>query len=141
MNLKIITDEYVVSGQISVENVQAIVNQGYKTIINVRPDGESDDQPLGEDIKNLAESEGIAYRHIPMEVGIFSEDAAREFHKAYLQVSKPILAFCRSGKRAVILWSVMQATDRPSEEIIEAVGDVGFDLKKMKPLLDAISQT
>ena len=58
MNVMPLTDEFAVTAQISVDDVSAIAEAGYKTIICNRPDYETADQPVFADIKAAAEAAG-----------------------------------------------------------------------------------
>jgi uncharacterized protein (TIGR01244 family) len=104
-----VTDEFTTAPQISVADVAEAARQGFKTIINNRPDGEDPAQPSAAEIEAAAKAAGLAYHHIPVRGGPTPEQV--EATKAVLQeAEEPVLAFCRSGTRSIITWSLSQAT-------------------------------
>jgi uncharacterized protein (TIGR01244 family) len=104
-----VTDEFTTAPQISVADVAEAARQGFKTIINNRPDGEAPDQPSAAEIEAAAKAAGLAYHFIPVRGAPTREQV--EATKAVLQeAEEPVLAFCRSGTRSIITWSLSQAT-------------------------------
>lgn len=108
MNVMPLTDEFAVTAQISVDDVSAIADAGYKTIICNRPDYESADQPVFADIKAAAEAAGIAVAYIPV-VGMPSPNQVEEMADALRTLPQPVLAYCRSGNRSSIIFNAAQA--------------------------------
>lgn len=104
MNLKKLSDEFFVAGQIFPDDLSELWNEGFRTIINNRPDNEGNDQPDSIEIEASARAAGMDYYHLPFASGIVPEPVAREFSEKYPGMQKPVLAFCRSGARAEILW-------------------------------------
>ena len=62
-------DKTLIAGQISPQEVSELGRHGVTMIVNNRPDGEDDGQPLAADIEAAAEQAGIAYRHVPIRRG------------------------------------------------------------------------
>ncbi|MFC6636657.1 beta-lactamase hydrolase domain-containing protein [Sulfitobacter sediminilitoris] len=50
------------------------------------------------------------------------------FRRALADLPKPILAYCRTGTRSAILWSLAQENEMSLEEIISATGRAGYDV-------------
>ena len=48
----------------------------------------------------------------------------------------PVLAYCASGTRSSVLWSLAQAGTLPTEEILQATARAGYDLSGLRPRLD-----
>src|SRR5688500_18414871 len=104
-----VTDDFSTAPQISVADVAESARQGFKTIIHNRPDGEDPAQPSAAEIEAAAKTAGLAYHHIPVRGGPTPEQVAQT--QAVLQESEePVLAFCRSGTRSIVTWSLSQAT-------------------------------
>lgn len=66
MDIRQINDEYSVSGQITVEDLDQIKALGFKSIVCHRPDFEAPDQPTFDSIAARAEELGIETMHIPV---------------------------------------------------------------------------
>lgn len=124
-----VTDEISVSPQISLEDVEAAARAGFKTIINNRPDGEEPVQPSGHEIEAAARQAGLAYFHVPVRGGPTPEQV--ETTRTILaEAQEPILAFCRSGTRSIVTWSLVQAASgaRSRDELIALGRQAGYDL-------------
>ena len=63
MQLNKIIDDYVVSEQITIDDIQKIKEAGFKTIFCNRPDNEEINQVSVESIKNAADANGIKFIH------------------------------------------------------------------------------
>ena len=108
MDIRIISATLSVSQQIRVNDIQALVDQGFRSIICNRPDGESADQQAFEEIEKAAIRAGLEARYIPV-AGPVSDDTAAAFDAAIEELPKPMLAYCRSGARSMMLWSLCQS--------------------------------
>ena len=106
-----IADGFVVAPQIRPDQVPAIADAGFTTIICNRPDGEADDQPDFAGVRAAAEKLGLATRFIPVsnQVGITAE-AVADTQKALSEIDGPIFAYCRSGARCAKLYEIATAT-------------------------------
>src|SRR4051812_12117913 len=100
-----VTDDISVAPQISVADVDAAASAGFRTIINNRPDGEDPAQPSGHEIEAAAQAAGLAYFHIPVRGGPTPEQVETTA-RILEQAQGPILAFCRSGTRSIVTWSL-----------------------------------
>ena len=47
----------------------------------------------------------------------------------------PVLAYCASGTRSSILWSLAQAGRMPVDDILSATARAGYDLSALRPRL------
>lgn len=124
-----VTDQFSVSPQISVEDVAVAADQGFVLIINNRPDGEDPAQPQGAEIEAAARARGLDYLAIPVRGGP-SADQAEAQHEATSSAPGPVLAYCRSGTRSIVTWSIGQAAHgaRSRDELIALGFEAGYDL-------------
>ncbi len=128
MDIRIITEQFSASPQITVEDVAAIAAKGFRTIICNRPDGEAADQPTFDEIETAARNVGIETLYVPITSGMVRDQDVAAFGTAYLDAPKPILAYCRTGTRSATLWSFHEAEQRPLAEILAATGAAGYDM-------------
>ncbi|TXR53290.1 TIGR01244 family sulfur transferase [Reinekea thalattae] len=98
-----IADNYFVSPQITLADVEEASRQGFDTIICNRPDAEDPGQPTFEEISAAATRAGMACIHIPM-VNINISSAQVEALKPIVAEDKKVLAYCRSGRRSAVLF-------------------------------------
>ncbi|MBI1200335.1 MAG: TIGR01244 family phosphatase [Phenylobacterium sp.] len=124
-----VTDDISVSPQISVADVAEAAGQGFRTIINNRPDGEDPGQPAGAEIEAAARAAGLVYVHIPVRGGPTAEQVTETLN-VLADAPAPVLAFCRSGTRSIVTWSLSQAMSgaRSRGELVGLGRAAGYDL-------------
>lgn len=108
MNIKRISDEFYISGQVGFSDLPTLAEQGVKSIICARPDDEEGNQPRFADIAREAKALGIETLHVPIRPGQACGADVDKFAKGYFDMPKPILGYCRSGMRAHSLWELNQ---------------------------------
>jgi uncharacterized protein (TIGR01244 family) len=75
--------------------------QGFKSVINNRPDFEGGpDQPTSAVIEAAARAAGLQYAHLPVAPAVQTPEQIARFGELLATLPKPILAFCRSGTRS-----------------------------------------
>ncbi|WP_421934913.1 TIGR01244 family sulfur transferase [Phenylobacterium sp.] len=129
-----VTDQLSVSPQISLEDLPRAAAMGFKLVINNRPDGEDPAQPPSAVVEAAAKAAGLAYAYIPVRGGPTQEQVAEE--RSILENSEgPVLAFCRSGTRSIITWSLGEALDgaRSRDELVKLGEQAGYDLNGVLP--------
>jgi uncharacterized protein (TIGR01244 family) len=124
-----VTDDFTTAPQISLADVAEAARLGFKTVINNRPDGEEPGQPPSAEVEAAAKAAGLAYHHIPVRGGPTPEQVDQT--RTLLSTAEgPILAFCRSGTRSIVTWSLAQATSgaQSPSELISLGRNAGYDL-------------
>ena len=135
MLAKTLTKRLSVSPQLSPSDVALAAAQGFKTVINNRPDGEEPGQPTSAELAELVRAGGMTYHHLPVVGGKISDDAAAEFGHLLANANGPVLAFCRTGTRSASLWALSQAGRLPTKELLETTAEAGYDLSALNPRL------
>lgn len=133
MDIKKLTGDISVAAQIAPEDVAAVANLGFKTIISNRPDGESPGQPDFSEITAAAARLGIETRYVPVVSGRLNSDDVLAFSAALKDLPGPVLAYCRSGTRSTTLWALSQSGHRPASEIVEIARSAGYDVSGVVP--------
>jgi len=106
-----LSDDYSMTGQVSVDDIEAIAAQGFKTIINYRPDAEGGaDQPLSSELEAKAKALGLSYQHIPVIPGKVTPENIDTCATFIAEAPSPILGFCRTGKRASMMFEAIKNT-------------------------------
>jgi uncharacterized protein (TIGR01244 family) len=135
-----ITDEFWAAPQIAIEDVAEARSRGIATIVNNRPEGEAPDQPAGDDIERAATAAGLRYRAIPVTHAGFDQAQVDAMVEALSESSGPVLAYCRSGTRSTLLWSLAQARlGRDPQEIAAAAAKGGYDVAGVWPLIQSLA--
>lgn len=135
-NAKELSPGIWVSPQITRDDIKLASEQGIRTIISARSDGEEPGQEATASLKKTAEEHGLSFHHIPTRPGQYPEEAVAAFANAANEANRPVLAFCKSGMRAAALWALGEAASCPSGQIIEAAGNVGINLEPLQSELD-----
>lgn len=100
MDIRKIDDQYSVTGQISVDDLDQIKAMGFKSIVCHRPDGEEDGQPLFADIAQRAQELGLSIAHVPVGRQGVDAEAVSGMVDALDEFDRPMLGYCRSGARS-----------------------------------------
>ena len=128
------------SPQIWPDDIAEAANQGVTLIINNRPDGESPDEPQGPEIEASARAAGLDYLAIPIGSAGFSEPQVEAMQAAIRNSEGVVLAYCRSGTRSTLLWSLAQARAGEDTELIaSAAHQAGYDVSPVRPAMDVLS--
>lgn len=135
MEIKELTPFLSVSPQIDPSDLGTISAKGYKTIICNRPDGEADNQPQSDAIKQAAEAVGLAYIHMPIISGQITDQNVDEFQKMIPEMKGPVLAFCRTGTRSTSLWALGEAYHLHPDRILTTAARIGYDLEALSERL------
>ena len=99
--------------------------------------GESPDQTPGDAIAAAARDAGIAYCAIPITHAGFSEPQVDAMVDALQGAEGKVLAYCRSGTRSTLLWSLAQAKlGQDLEEIARLAGGGGYDVSPVRPAME-----
>jgi sulfide:quinone oxidoreductase len=140
MQKRSLTDKLSVSTQLALSDLTAAAQQGIRSIINNRPDGEAPDQPASAEIAAAAAALGLGYRHIPVVPGQIHDTDVADFSTALAELEAPVLAFCRTGTRSASLWALSAAAEVASPDLLSMARAAGYDLNTLKPRLDARRQ-
>ena len=105
-----------------------IASMGYKTVINNRPDAESD-QPSSAIIAAAVHRHGLVYCHLPISMPVNFDEVAALTHDLDTLPS-PVVAYCRSGTRSAILWALSQASKMDSDTIVKKLDEAGYPLSE-----------
>ncbi|MCR9113688.1 MAG: TIGR01244 family sulfur transferase [Rhodobacteraceae bacterium] len=128
MDIRPLTDQFAVSPQIDVSDMQDIAGAGFQSVLCNRPDGEEFGQTDFDTIAEAARAAGLEIRSVPIVSGMVTQEALSDFVAALQEMPKPILAYCRSGTRCTMLWSIAQFGKMDSNEIISRASEAGYDM-------------
>lgn len=130
MDIKKVTNTLSVSPQISKDDIASIAKQGYKTLICNRPDNEGENQTNFAEIEKRSNEEGISCYYLPVVSGKVSEPDAESMNKLLSSIEQPILAYCRTGTRSIMLWALYQVISgsASSTDVKKQAKQIGYDL-------------
>ncbi|MDO4896796.1 MAG: sulfur transferase domain-containing protein [Moraxella sp.] len=90
--------------QIHPQQCQRLSDLGFKSLINLRFDDETDGQPTTADICHSATSVGLSYHHLPVDNDSLHLDTVERFARILKDTPKPVMVFCGTGNRAKRLY-------------------------------------
>ena len=101
-----LTDNFAVAPQLGPEDMQAVADAGYKSVIINRPDGEGGaDQPASADVMAAAAAAGLVIEYQPVVSGAMTGDDVARFKVLLGELPAPVLAYCRTGTRCTHLFN------------------------------------
>lgn len=133
-----IASDIAVTGELTAEDVAAAAALGFRSIVNNRVDGESDDQLSGHAEAVHAWRNGLRYAHVPAsKIDLFTDPVIEGVAEALENLPRPVLLHCKSGMRSAIVWAAAEARHSPVDSVLNALGAAGFDLDFLRDELDA----
>ncbi|MGP1614034.1 MAG: TIGR01244 family sulfur transferase [Pollutimonas bauzanensis] len=105
-----LTDTFAVAPQLSPDDMQAVADAGFKSVIINRPDLEGGpDQPSSADVIAAARAAGLAVEYQPVVSGAMTPEDVARFAVLLKELPAPILAYCRTGTRCSHLFKAATA--------------------------------
>jgi uncharacterized protein (TIGR01244 family) len=136
MDARQLTPRYSVSPQIAPEDMDAIAEAGFTTIICNRPDAEVPPGLHAAEMARAAQAAGLRFEVLPLTHQTMTpENVARQ--RALIAGSEgPVLAYCASGTRSSVIWALGEAGHSPVDDILAAARNAGYMLDNLRPTLD-----
>jgi uncharacterized protein (TIGR01244 family) len=131
MMLNKIIEDYVVSDQITEEDLEQLKEAGFKTIFCNRPDNEEQNQVTVKSIQDKAIESGLNFIHQPVIGGQISQNDIDQFSDYFDAAEKPIFAYCRTGTRSSMLWALSESGKRSIDEILRLTSAAGYNLSNL----------
>ena len=139
MDIRRITPDYAVSPQIAPGDLPAIAAEGFTTVLCNRPDAEVPLELQAQALKIATEAAGLRFEILPLVHDTLAQSVDQQM--AMISASNgPVLAYCASGTRCSIIWSLGQVGHMETDDIIAATAKVGYDLSNLRPQLDALAK-
>lgn len=96
-----LSDAFAVAPQLAPEDMKAVAEAGYKSVIIHRPDYEGGaEQPTSADVMAAARAAGLQVEYQPVVSGAITQQDLERFGQLLDSLPAPVLAFCRSGTRS-----------------------------------------
>jgi len=129
--MKELPGQVFVSPQILPEHIEGLAKQGFKSVVNNRPDMEVSAQPLSDEMSEVLQANNLEYEFIPM-AGHLTHQLIEDAVKAYETLPRPILAFCASGTRSTVLWCFAHVKSLGVDEVLDGAAKAGYDLERIR---------
>ncbi len=139
MDLRPISADYAVAPQIEPGDMAALAEAGYGTVICNRPDDEVPPELQSSAMRAAAKGAGLRFVENPVVNGGLTMEMVERQHSAMTDAGAPVLAYCRSGTRSTIVWALAQAGRLPTDDIVAAAAQAGYDVTMMRPQIEALA--
>lgn len=95
------TNRFAMSGALGADDLRHVAAEGFRTIIDLRSDGEPRPQGVAPwDEATLAREAGLKYRQIPVQPQSLGNGLAHTIRRAVCNAAAPVLLHCTTGRRA-----------------------------------------
>lgn len=143
MTFKRLTLALSVSPQLGPADVAQAARDGFRAIINNRPDGEEAGQISAAEMEGMAAAHGMAFAHVPAVSGQIRDEDVASMAAALATLDAQVLAYCRTGTRSTTLWALSQAAETKADDILSAAKEAGYDLtsitSRLAPRVDGVT--
>lgn len=137
MDLRLITPHYFVSPQIAVEDVPALAEAGFTLVICNRPDAEVPPSHQAASLRAAVLAAGLRFEELPLTHQTMTPDNIAR-HRGLIEGAEgKVLAYCASGTRSSVIWSLGQAGRQSADDILAATARAGYQLDHLRPMLEA----
>lgn len=137
MDIRKVTPRYSVSPQIAPEDLDTIRAQGFTTVICNRPDEENPPPLQAAAMAEAAKAAGLEFVVIPLTHQTMTPENIARQEEAAASSEGPVLAYCASGTRSTVIWSLARADEgMPADEILKTAAEAGYDLSGLRPRLE-----
>lgn len=131
MDVKKLTNDVAVSPQISTADLSAIQALGYSTVVCHRPDGEEQDQVKYSEIASAAKALNLKTIYQPVVSGKITDANVAKFKSILHEAQGPVFAYCRTGTRCTMLWSLAVSDQLSVSDILSISKDAGYDMSAL----------
>lgn len=139
MDIRPLTPTYAVSPQISPEDLPLIAEAGFSTVICNRPDAENPPEWQAAAMAEAAAAAGLQFHNLPLTHQTMTPENVARQRDLINAASGPVLAYCASGTRSSVIWSLGQAGHLSTDQILAATAQAGYQLDQLRPALDAMA--
>lgn len=138
MEIRTITDTYLVTPQICVDDLPQIIEAGIKTILCNRPDTEVPPSHQAEAIEAAAVAAGLMFHILPLTHQSMTPDVIAQ-QMEYARSEVPVLAYCASGTRCTVAWAIGSAGEgHDIDQILSTTEQAGYPLEGLRSTLEAV---
>lgn len=139
MHIRKLSPTYSVSPQIDPEDISAIADAGFGTIICNRPNAEIPPSHHDSVIAEMAEKAGLTFVVLPVTHQSMTPELVTQQYDVISNAAAPVLAYCASGTRSTIVWALGQAKAMPADEIISSAAQAGYDIAGFRDQLNMLA--
>lgn len=135
-----LSDKVLASPQISIDDLDEAKARGVTLVVCNRPDGEEEGQLTHAEIAAAAAGRGMDFVAVPITQSGFSAPQIAAMKSALDRAEGNVLAYCRSGTRSTLLWSLVRSSEGADPaETAAAAAAAGYDVAPVRPAMDMLA--
>jgi uncharacterized protein (TIGR01244 family) len=138
-DLQWIGNSVFISSQLKPENLIYLKRRQINAVVDLRPDGETADEPSHTEMEAAARQYGMRFYYVPVPHESIPPAAVEALALALSDDTQQTVLYCRSGRRAVLTFALFQASrpDGPAAaEILSLVKNAGFSAEDLRDNID-----
>lgn len=136
MRPAVVSDRLVVGELPGLEEIKALAEAGFKSIITNQPDGEIERVLASTAVGIEAVRHGLVHVYAPISSRTPSASELATFEQALGELPAPIYACCYSGARSAAAAAMLQTAMTDVDAIIAAFSIAGHDVAALRPWLE-----
>lgn len=139
MDIKPLETGFSISADIAKEDLPRVAALGFRSVISNRFDGEDPHQSPAREMREAAAAVGLEFVHIPVGGMAIGDGEIAALRHTLEAAPGPVLGFCRSGLRTIVLWALAQTGRRSADDVLKIAAGAGYDLSPLRPQLEHLS--
>ncbi|WP_299690594.1 TIGR01244 family sulfur transferase [uncultured Tateyamaria sp.] len=139
MDIRQITPDYFVAPQLDPADLPEVAAAGITTVICNRPDIEVPPAFQADALEAAALAAGLTFHRLPLTHATMTPDVAQQQAALIAASAGPVLAYCASGTRSTVVWTLGHAKEMGVDAVLNAARAGGYNLDNIRPTLDAIA--
>ena len=127
-----VSGDVTVAGQPSEQRLRELFQDGFKSIVNFRTEGE-EDMPLSPSAEGeAAQALDIQYYHIPISLKSLRPEMVDQFRQQFSGLPKPVYAHCKGGTRAGVMVLMHLAVEQglTGQDALRKADELGIRLNQ-----------
>ena len=117
-----------VADQLTMDDLEAVKEAGFKAVICNRPDEEGEPHADADSMAQKANALGLEFRYLPVNGANITDTDVTEHAALLSEVPEPVLTYCRSGARCAKLWALTEAGKQDVNTLAETVDKAGLSV-------------
>ena len=140
MDIRPLSPDYAVSPQILPEDIAAIAQAGFTTVICNRPDTEVPGDLAAAALRPVVEAAGMVFVVNPVVGGgALTQENVDDQRDAIDGATGKVLAYCASGNRSSIVWALALAGRQPTDALIDACTPYGYQVGQFRDVIETLA--
>jgi len=128
--------DVAVAPQLVEADFAEIATRGFRSVVNIRPDGEAPDQLPQAQAAAAARRHGLTYRYLPVKnLNATDDHIVGGFARLMDELPGPILFYCGTSTRCTVLWTQAAASRLGVDAVLSIARKAGYDFAFLRETL------